>query len=33
VDNENVVSTLIEANKYSSAELKKYCVSFLIKNF
>uniref|UniRef100_A0A7S3INU8 BTB domain-containing protein n=1 Tax=Strombidium inclinatum TaxID=197538 RepID=A0A7S3INU8_9SPIT len=33
VDNENVISTLIEANKYQSAELKKYCINFLIKNF
>ena len=28
-----MISTLIEANKYSSAELKKYCINFLIKNF
>ena len=33
VDNENVCALLIEANKYSSAELKKFCIQYLIKNF
>ena len=33
VDNDNVLSILIEANKCQSADLKKYCISFLINNF
>jgi speckle-type POZ protein len=33
VENDNVCALLIEANKYSSAELKKFCIQFLIKNF
>jgi len=33
VDNDNVCALLIDANKYSSAELKKFCITFLIKNF
>ena len=33
VDNDNVCTLLIEANKYSSAELKKFCISYLNKNF
>ena len=33
VDNDNVVSVLIEANKCQSVELKKYCITYLIKNF
>ena len=33
VDNDNVCALLIEANKYSSAELKKFCIQYLIKNF
>jgi hypothetical protein len=33
VDNENIIPTLIEANKYQSVELKKFCFNFLIRNF
>ena len=33
VDNENVCSLLIDANKYSANELKKFCQTFLMKNF
>jgi len=33
VDNDNVCNLLIEANKYSSIELKKFCIGYLIKNF
>ncbi len=33
VDNDNVIQFLIDANKYQSVELKKFCISFLIKNF
>ena len=33
VDNDNVISFLIDSNKYQAAELKKFCISFLIKNF
>lgn len=33
VDNENVCALLIEANKYSSGELKKFCIAHMIKNF
>ena len=28
-----MIQILIEANKCQSAELKKYCISYLIKNF
>ena len=33
VDNDNVCALLIDANKYSSTELKKFCINYLIKNF
>jgi len=33
VDNDNVFTLLIHANKYSAAELKKFCQTHLIKNF
>ena len=33
VDNDNVVALLIDSNKYSSMELKKFCQNYLIKNF
>jgi speckle-type POZ protein len=33
VDNDNVCTLLIESSKYSSAELKKFCINYLIKNF
>ena len=33
VDNDNVCALLIDANKYSSTELKKFCITYLIKNF
>jgi leucine-zipper-like transcriptional regulator 1 len=33
VDNDNVCTLLIEANKFSSGELKKFCIQHLIKNF
>ena len=33
VDNENVCSLLIDANKYSAHELKKFCQQYLMKNF
>lgn len=33
VDNENVCQILIDANKYSAVELKKFCQNYLIKNF
>ena len=33
VDNDNVSSLLIDANKYGATELKKFCYQFLIKNF
>lgn len=33
VDNDNVCALLIDANKYSSSELKKFCINYLIKNF
>ena len=32
VDNDNVCSLLIEASKYSSTELKKFCINYLIKS-
>jgi hypothetical protein len=33
VDNENVCALLIDANKYSANELKKFCQTYLMKNF
>jgi hypothetical protein len=33
VDNENVASLLIDAHSYSATELKKFCMSFVVKNF
>lgn len=33
VDNENVCSILIDANKFCANELKKYCQNYLLKNF
>lgn len=33
VDNDNVCSLLIDANKYSALELKKFCQTYLMKNF
>jgi len=33
VDNDNVIQFLIDSNKYQAAELKKFCINFLIKNF
>lgn len=33
VDNDNVIQFLIDANRYQSTELKKFCISYLIKNF
>ena len=33
VDNENVCSILIDANKYGATDLKKYCYDYLLKNF
>lgn len=33
VDNDNVIQFLIDSNKYQGAELKKFCISYLIKNF
>ena len=33
VDNDNVIQFLIDANRYQSGELKKFCISYLIKNF
>lgn len=33
VDNENVCTLLIEANKYSALDLKKFSIDYLMKNF
>lgn len=33
IDNDNVCSLLIDANKYSAQEMKKCCQNYLIKNF
>jgi hypothetical protein len=33
VDNENVVALLIDAHSYSANELKKFCMTYVIKNF
>jgi hypothetical protein len=33
VDNDNVCALLIDANKYSAHELKKFCQTYLMKNF
>ena len=32
VDNDNVCNLLIDSNKYSANELKKFCQNYLIKN-
>ena len=33
VDNENVVALLMDAHQFSALELKKFCMSYVVKNF